>query len=630
MGFFATFSAWLDAILATYIGTNTARMAAILEPAILVLAALYVMIWGYLLLTGKLEEPFVSGVKRFITLAVILAVSLHLWLYNSVIVDTFFRAPAQLAADLIGAYDPVNIIDQILFTGGDAATLLLQKGGFLHGSFSFVIAGYAVYLVVGFTALYAMFLLALCEDRALDPLGIGASLHRAPLLRDHEALLRVLDRADGELRLHHDSDHSRRLAPDGDCRDRRPAGGRPRRRDPDCGCRTGVPRGGLHVSRHAPGDADGGGASKRSRAQLLRRGECARRLGLWPGGLERRAVRARALRSRDDAVGSGEPQGGLLSQSRRARQRPGREVPRAGRTTQHDPPLGVEEMKMKIPLLLIAMTLLSACSTGPRRIACDRHLVPINPPAAKAPQPESPPMSRDHALEAYFAEAASWDPDREAMGRRSARIAWWVAGGASLCTLALAAALLVLMPLKRVDPFVIRVDNATGVVDVVPVYAGTERFPQAIRRYFLAHYVTVCERFNFSTAESDYEECGAFQTPAENQRWYATWAKTNPISPLNLYKDGTTIAARVTSVSFFTRRGRHEGYRPGALCPRNRRAGGTAEQKRSYWIATIQYAFTKPSTLQETRRWNPLGFKVLDVQTEREAIGAVAAAGGAP
>ena len=159
MGFFATFSAWLDGILTNYIGTNTAHLAAILEPAILALASLYVMIWGYLLLTGKLEEPFVTGVKRLVTLAVILAVSLHLWLYNAVIVDTFFQAPAELAASLIGAYDPVSIIDQILFTGGDAATLLLQKGGFLNGDLSFTIAGYAVYLVVGITALYAMFLL---------------------------------------------------------------------------------------------------------------------------------------------------------------------------------------------------------------------------------------------------------------------------------------------------------------------------------------------------------------------------------------------------------------------------------------------------------------------------------------
>ena len=48
-------------------------------------------------------------------------------------------------------------------------------------------------------------------------------------------------------------------------------------------------------------------------------------------------------------------------------------------------------------------------------------------------------------------------------------------------------------------------------------------------RYFLTHYVTVCERFNFSTAESDYEECGAFHSAQRNQAWYALW--NPPIRP---------------------------------------------------------------------------------------------------
>jgi type IV secretion system protein VirB8 len=31
---------------------------------------------------------------------------------------------------------------------------------------------------------------------------------------------------------------------------------------------------------------------------------------------------------------------------------------------------------------------------------------------------------------------------------------------------------MLMMPLKQVEPFVIRVDNSTGIVDVVPVYTG--------------------------------------------------------------------------------------------------------------------------------------------------------------
>ena len=113
MGFFAEFQAWLTTILATYIGDNTARMAAVLEPAIVALAILYVVIWGYLHLVGKIEEPFITGVKRLVVLAVILSTSLSLWLYNSVVIDTFFNAPTQLAAAMVGSVDSISIIDRI-------------------------------------------------------------------------------------------------------------------------------------------------------------------------------------------------------------------------------------------------------------------------------------------------------------------------------------------------------------------------------------------------------------------------------------------------------------------------------------------------------------------------------------
>ena len=228
-------------------------------------------------------------------------------------------------------------------------------------------------------------------------------------------------------------------------------------------------------------------------------------------------------------------------------------------------------------------------------------------------------MTKNLELQAYFAEAASWDRDRVAMQRRSAIIAWWVAGAGWIASLALVAVLVILMPLKRVEPFVIRVDNASGMVDVVPVYVGHEAMPETVSRYFLSHYVTVCERFNFPTAESDYQECGAFHTPQRNQIWYAAWAKTNPNSPLNLYRDGTTVEARVTSVSFFTR---SDGVTDVAQVRyvKAKRQAGSSDEQNSYFIASIRYAFASPPSEPAMRRWNPLGFKVIDFRSEPEAL----------
>jgi len=173
MGFFAEFSAWLNGILATYIGDNTARIAGALQPAVITLGVLYVMVWGYLQLMGQIQEPFVAGLKRIIVLAVILGAALHLWLYNSVIVDTFFEAPGALAAAVIGSPDSVTIVDRIIFSGDDAASRLIEKGGILNGDFSYYIAGFGVYLIVGLTAIYTIFLLALSRIALSVLLALG-------------------------------------------------------------------------------------------------------------------------------------------------------------------------------------------------------------------------------------------------------------------------------------------------------------------------------------------------------------------------------------------------------------------------------------------------------------------------
>jgi len=232
-------------------------------------------------------------------------------------------------------------------------------------------------------------------------------------------------------------------------------------------------------------------------------------------------------------------------------------------------------------------------------------------------------------LDAYFSEAASWDMDRVEQARRSARTAWRAAGAASICTLAATVALALLLPLKRVDPFVIRVDNTTGVVDVVPVYAGQGPVNETVTRYFLTHYVDICERFNLSTAESDYEECGAFHDAQRNQAWYALWNPNNPHSPLNLHKDGSVVSVQVESVSFFKRA---SGVADMAQVRylKAERPGLGAPEHVSHWIATVEYAYTTPSADPRIRRWNPLGFKLLDFVAEPEVLREPASTAAAP
>ncbi len=181
MGFFAEFSAWLNNLLSTYVSEQTTRVAAAIEPAMVVLTGVYVMVWGVCQATGQIDEPLLAGIKRIARITVVFAIGLHLWLYQELIVDTFFTAPNSLAAAMIGAPDSVTIVDQVIYQGGDAAAALIQKGGVFNNNLSYFIAGFVVYLLVGIASIYSIFLLSLAKVAlsillALGPLYIAALL----------------------------------------------------------------------------------------------------------------------------------------------------------------------------------------------------------------------------------------------------------------------------------------------------------------------------------------------------------------------------------------------------------------------------------------------------------------------
>ena len=77
-------------------------------------------------------------------------------------------------------------------------------------------------------------------------------------------------------------------------------------------------------------------------------------------------------------------------------------------------------------------------------------------------------MKQDAELQDYFAEASAWDVDRVAQMRKDTIVAYRVATAAGTCATACAIALACVMPLKTVEPYVIRVDSSSGVIDVVP------------------------------------------------------------------------------------------------------------------------------------------------------------------
>ena len=232
-------------------------------------------------------------------------------------------------------------------------------------------------------------------------------------------------------------------------------------------------------------------------------------------------------------------------------------------------------------------------------------------------------MRAEPEVAEYLEAARSWDLDRARAAERGAKRAWFIAAVAMLVTVLALVAVAGLTPMKTVEPFVIRVDNSTGIVDVVPVLMGKADVPEAVTRYFVTQYVQARERYVGSLAESDYEQVGAYHSPQMNQAWAAAWNRNNPESPLNQYADGTTVRVQVNAVSFLSpASGRRDVVQVRFLTAR--RQGGQGDGQGvgqvTHYVSTLQYAYGTPSKDDRLRAANPLGFKVLEYRKEPEVL----------
>ncbi|MEO5973184.1 MAG: VirB8/TrbF family protein [Sphingomicrobium sp.] len=227
------------------------------------------------------------------------------------------------------------------------------------------------------------------------------------------------------------------------------------------------------------------------------------------------------------------------------------------------------------------------------------------------------------ALDAYYSEAASWNRDRLRAIRSSQRIAWWVAGAALLVALLEAGALILMMPLKRVEPYTLMVDRTTGYVQALkPLDAERIAPDTALTQSFLVQYVIARESFDMATVNSSYRKVALMSAGAARSSYLRAMQVSNRQSPLVAYPRGTVIETRIKSVSpvgrdvalvrFDTVRADDNG----------------TVQPMMAWVAVIRYRYSGEPMKLEDRVINPLGFQVVNYRRDAEALPQAAAAQG--
>ena len=222
-------------------------------------------------------------------------------------------------------------------------------------------------------------------------------------------------------------------------------------------------------------------------------------------------------------------------------------------------------------------------------------------------------MVSTDSLKSYFEKARRFDQDRLIQVERSARIAWFVAICASVIAAASVFAIGGLTPLKTVEPFVVRVDNSTGIVDVVSALTSTAgTYDEAVTKFFAAKYVRAREGYVSSEAEDNFRTVALLSTQPEQTRFAAIYRGSNPDSPQNIYGRGTTSRINIVSISLINANVASVRYM--------RTVTRGDDVRTTHWVATLTFAYVNAPMSSTDRLVNPLGFVVSDYRADPEAI----------
>ena len=215
-------------------------------------------------------------------------------------------------------------------------------------------------------------------------------------------------------------------------------------------------------------------------------------------------------------------------------------------------------------------------------------------------------------LKSYFEEARRWDQDRVRDATRSKRLAWTIAtisGGVAVASVAAVAAL---APLKTVEPFVVRVNQTTGAVEVMTALTGAKdvTYDEAVSKYFLGQYVRAREGYLAPAAEENFRFVSITSTPAEQQRWADFYRATNPASPqATLGAEGVATVA-IRNITFINDKVANVRF--------TRTVRKAQEVQTSDWIATLTFNYTQAPMEESDRLRNPLGFQVQNYRADPE------------
>lgn len=212
----------------------------------------------------------------------------------------------------------------------------------------------------------------------------------------------------------------------------------------------------------------------------------------------------------------------------------------------------------------------------------------------------------------YYRAGATWEDDTHRSLRRSRTLAWLVSGAASVVAGLSLLTLVLILPLKQFEPYVIEVDKTTGYLEVArALKPGDLSQNEAVTAANLVRYIRARETYDAREIKQNYDLAQLYSTGTASRD--LTWAYTpsNAQSLDKVYGRNVTISVDVKSVSLLNNTTASVRF-----STTTRRENSSTTDN---WVAVVKFRYTTTPIKNEWRFDNPLGFQVMEYRRDQES-----------
>ncbi len=184
-----------------------------------------------------------------------------------------------------------------------------------------------------------------------------------------------------------------------------------------------------------------------------------------------------------------------------------------------------------------------------------------------------------------------------------------------LCTVATVGVIFYMTPLKTVEPFVIQVDQKSGITQTVdPLTVKELTASEAVNNFFIVQYIRSRETYSMTDLAKNYE---IVRLMSDSSKVYSGFVSTaDPNNPQsNTARLGSTgiRTIKFKSISYLN----PQLVQARILIEEKSGGGGYSQQHK---IVILAFEYAKMSLTPEERYINPLGFHVTDYRVDEDVL----------